>query len=242
MAYLLRGYRHSGLVMYISTLPAPSASAPCISAILTHLRMRVKICILTHPPAALPQYGCPLVLSSTCLAWALGCKNKHFSENKCFYHHNQREKRDVVKKNSRNLKFFLHGSCFWRGGGWKKEMLRKKTHVVRKKTHVVRKLFYVASIFGGAAGRKNRPPWKLSSTAWELSSTAGDFLPTALPLTFHCVPSNPLPQVSRLSLMQMPWSTHGVEKSGHAVEHAGVGAKCACRLSWMQPVPCAVAT
>ncbi len=38
-----------------------------------------------------------------------------------------------------------------------KEMLRKKYHVVRKKNHVVRKLFYVASIFGGAAGRKNRP-------------------------------------------------------------------------------------
>ena len=29
-----------------------------------------------------------------------------------------------------------------------------------KKNHVVRKLFYVASIFSGAAGRKNRPPWK----------------------------------------------------------------------------------
>ena len=71
-------------------------------------------------------------------------------------------------------------SVFGGAGDGKKEMLRKKTHVVRKKTHVVRKLFYVASIFGGAAGRKNRPPWKLSSTAWELSSTAGDFLPTAL--------------------------------------------------------------
>ena len=46
-----------------------------------------------------------------------------------------------------------------------KEMLRKKYHVVRKKNHVVRKLFYVASIFGGAAGRKNRPPWTLSPTA-----------------------------------------------------------------------------
>ena len=44
-------------------------------------------------------------------------------------------------------------------------MLRKKYHVVRKKYHVVRKLFYVASIFGGAAGRRNRPPWELSSTA-----------------------------------------------------------------------------
>ena len=50
MANLLRCYRHSGLVMYFSTLPAPSASAPCILAILTHLRVRVKICILTHPP------------------------------------------------------------------------------------------------------------------------------------------------------------------------------------------------
>ena len=56
---------------------------------------------------------------------------------------------------------------------WKKEMLRKKYHVVRKKNHVVRKLFYVASIFGGAAGRRNRPPWKLSSMPWTLSSTAG---------------------------------------------------------------------
>ena len=37
-----------GLVMYFSTLPAPSA--PCILAILTHLRVRVKICILTRPP------------------------------------------------------------------------------------------------------------------------------------------------------------------------------------------------
>ena len=61
----------------------------------------------------------------------------------------------------------------------KKEMLRKKYHVVRKKNHVVRKLFYVASIFGGAAGRRNRPPWTLSSTAGTLSSTAGDFSSTA---------------------------------------------------------------
>ena len=52
MANLLRCYRHSGLVMYFSTLPAPSASAPCILAILTHLRVRVKICILTHPPVS----------------------------------------------------------------------------------------------------------------------------------------------------------------------------------------------
>ena len=35
------------------------------------------------------------------------------------------------------------------------------------------------SIFCGAAGRKNRPPWELSSTPWELSSTAGDFSSTA---------------------------------------------------------------
>ena len=173
MAHLLRGYRHSGLVMYISTLPAPSASAPCISAILTHLRMRVKICILTHPPAALPQYGCPLVLSSTCLAWALGCKNTHFSENKCFYHQNQREKRDAVKKNSRNLRFFLHGSCFWRGGGWKKEMLRKKTHVVRKKTHVVRKIFYVASIFGHVLARRSQQAARGGARRWTACAGGG---------------------------------------------------------------------
>ena len=57
-------------------------------------------------------------------------------------------------------------------GDGKKEMLRKKTHVVRKKNHVVRKIFYVASIFGGVAGRKNRSPWELSSTAGDFSSTA----------------------------------------------------------------------
>ena len=51
-------------------------------------------------------------------------------------------------------------------------MLRKKFYVVRKKTHVVRKLFYVASIFGGVARRRNRPPWELSSTAGDFSSTA----------------------------------------------------------------------
>ena len=55
MANLLRCYRHSGLVMYFSTLPAPSASAPCILAILTHLRVRVKICILTHPHENPPE-------------------------------------------------------------------------------------------------------------------------------------------------------------------------------------------
>ena len=70
----------------------------------------------------------------------------------------------------------------------KKEMLRKKYHVVRKKNHVVRKLFYVASIFGGAAGRKNRPPWKLSSTLWEVSSTAGTLSPTA---SLQCVTAHP---------------------------------------------------
>ena len=46
-------------------------------------------------------------------------------------------------------------------------MLRKKYHVVRKKYHVVRKLFYVASIFGGAAGRK-----KQAAAAGDFSSTA----------------------------------------------------------------------
>ena len=54
----------------------------------------------------------------------------------------------------------------------KKEMLRKKYHVVRKKNHVVRKLFYVASIFDGAAGRKNRPPWKKVTAAGEVFPTA----------------------------------------------------------------------
>ena len=51
-------------------------------------------------------------------------------------------------------------------------MLRKKFYVVRKKNHVVRKIFYVASIFCGAAGRKNRPPWEKVTQPWELSSTA----------------------------------------------------------------------
>ena len=51
-------------------------------------------------------------------------------------------------------------------------MLRKIFYVVRKKNHVVRKKFYVASIFGGTASCKNRPPW-------EVSSTAGYFFPTA---------------------------------------------------------------
>ena len=45
----------SGLVMYFSTLPAPSSSAPCILTILTHLRVCVKICILTHPRNSLAQ-------------------------------------------------------------------------------------------------------------------------------------------------------------------------------------------
>ena len=39
----------SGLVMYFSTLPAPSSSAPCILAILTHLQGGVsKMCIMTQ--------------------------------------------------------------------------------------------------------------------------------------------------------------------------------------------------
>ena len=66
MANLLRCYRHSGLVMYFSTLPAPSASAPCILAILTHLRGRVKICILTH---RLSRRAC----GSVCV-WAPQCR------------------------------------------------------------------------------------------------------------------------------------------------------------------------
>ena len=66
-------------------------------------------------------------------------------------------------------------SIFGGVGDGKKEMLRKKTHVVRKKTHVVRKFFYVASIFGDAAGRKNRSPWELSSTAGDFSSTASSW-------------------------------------------------------------------
>ena len=45
----------AGLVMYFSTLPAPSSSAPCILTILTHLRVCVKICILTHPRNSLAQ-------------------------------------------------------------------------------------------------------------------------------------------------------------------------------------------
>ena len=74
----------------------------------------------------------------------------------------------------------------------KKEMLRKKYHVVRKKNHVVRKLFYVASIFGGAAGRRNRPPWELSSTLWTLSSTAGKKVSTAARCdAFHAFAEHP---------------------------------------------------
>ena len=68
------------------------------------------------------------------------------------------------------------------------EMLRKKYHVVRKKNHVVRKIFYVASIFGEAAGRKNRPPWELSSMPWTLSSTAGTLSSTA---SLQCVTEHP---------------------------------------------------
>ena len=93
-------------------------------------------------------------------------------------------------------------------------MLRKKYHVVRKKNHVVRKLFYVASIFGGAAGRENRPPWKLSSTPWTLSSTAGTLSPTA---SRQCVTEHPhfwgtLKQVYRTPIIltnRTPWSSTG---------------------------------
>ena len=79
MAYLLRGYRHSGLVMYFSTLPAPSASAPCILAILTHLRMRVKICILTPPPFLLK------ILLAPSSVFALPTKPHHH----CLIHRNE---------------------------------------------------------------------------------------------------------------------------------------------------------
>ena len=71
-----------------------------------------------------------------------------------------------------NEKVRFAASVFGGAGDGKKEMLRKKYHVVRKKYHVVRKIFYVASIFGGAAGRKNRSPCELSSTAGDFSSTA----------------------------------------------------------------------
>ena len=66
MANLLRCYRHSGLVMYFSTLPAPSASAPCILAILTHLRVRVKICILTHPLSAVAATAATPMMRRAC--------------------------------------------------------------------------------------------------------------------------------------------------------------------------------
>ena len=75
--------------------------------------------------------------------------------------------------------FVFTASTSGGAGNGIKEMLRKKFYVVRKKYHVVRKLFYVASILGGAARRRNRPPWELSSTAWEVSSTAGHFSSTA---------------------------------------------------------------
>ena len=65
-----------------------------------------------------------------------------------------------------------------RGDGKRRCYVKNITSYV-KKNHVVRKNFYVASIFGGAAGRKNRPPWKKLPTAWELSSTAGTLSPTA---------------------------------------------------------------
>ena len=44
---------------------------------------------------------------------------------------------------------------------------------------VGRQFVFTASIIGGAVGRRNRPPWELSSTPWTLSSTAGDFSSTA---------------------------------------------------------------
>ena len=62
--------------------------------------------------------------------------------------------------------FAITASVSSGAGDRKKEMLRKKCHVVRKKNHVVRKIFYVASIFDGAARRKNRQPWEKLPTAW----------------------------------------------------------------------------
>ena len=81
-----------------------------------------------------------------------------------------------------------HVTYFGGARDGEKEMLRKKYHVVRKKNHVVRKIFYVASIFGEAAGRKNRPPWELSSMPWTLSSTAGTLSSTA---SLQCVTEHP---------------------------------------------------
>lgn len=41
---LLRCYRDSGLVTYVSTLPAHSPSAPCISSFLQHLQICKQVC------------------------------------------------------------------------------------------------------------------------------------------------------------------------------------------------------
>ena len=86
-------------------------------------------------------------------------------------------------------------------------MLRKIFYVVRKKNHVVRKKFYVASIFGGAASRKNRPPWEVSSTAGEVSSTEGSFFPTASRggLQRRRVKRNSRPPSLRLRTEMSPW-------------------------------------
>ena len=68
-------------------------------------------------------------------------------------------------------------------------MLRKKYHVVRKKYHVVRKLFYVASIFGGAAGRKKQAAVEDTSHGMGTFFHGGDTLsPTA---SRQCVTEHP---------------------------------------------------
>ncbi|MEE0903049.1 MAG: hypothetical protein U0L68_01080, partial [Prevotellamassilia sp.] len=67
------------------------------------------------------------------------------------------------------------------------------------KYHVVRKIFYVASIFGGAASRKNGKPGEVSSTAGEVSPTAGYFSPTTSLLT---APSRPSTEHQYLGALQ----------------------------------------
>ena len=84
----------------------------------------------------------------------------------------RRRNTPITASVSSGAAFVFTASISGGAGNGINRMLRKKFHDVRKKYHVVRKLFYVASIFGGAAGRKNRPPWELSSTAGDFSSTA----------------------------------------------------------------------
>ena len=42
-----------------------------------------------------------------------------------------------------------------------------------------RQFVFTASVFGGAASRKNGKPWEKLPLPWEVSPTAGDFSPTA---------------------------------------------------------------